>query len=450
VGKRESRRIIGDHVLTENEIAKKELFPDRVSYAGWGIDIHPPGGFYDTEPPAIFSHKVKFSIPLRCLYSKDVSNLMMAGRCISVSHVALGATRVMITCGLQGQAVGTAAGFCKLHEATPRLIDQNYITDLQQQLLKDGCYLIDLPNQDPQDLARAAQASASSSSGPIELPAAAPTSVHPLNMPRGVMFTSRQPIHKIAVYLVSKNRDATATQLTLRAAKGLGDFSSTRDLATATASVPRRSAGWVVFDFEQAAVKRGQYYLWLPAMRGVSWSLFDTPPEGTVRAYRSRQEWAPGDGCYAFLLDPTAADLGRPPTSQVEPEPPKPDPAMFAPAHVIDGYARAIRGVPHSWRPDPRQPLPQWVELDFGKTVGFNTVHVSFQSKELRAENFRIEVATGDDWRPVAELSGNLDRRCVLGLKPVRAAKLRLVITKAKPGMGVCEIRVYDEAGKNY
>jgi hypothetical protein len=122
---------------------------------------------------------------------------------------------------------------------------------------------------------------------------------------------------------------------------------------------------------------------------------------------------------------------------------------MFAPAHVIDGYARAIRGVPHAWRPDPRQPLPQWVELDFGKTVGFNTVHVSFQSKELRAEDFRIEVAAGDDWRPVAELRGNLDRRCVLGLQPVRAAKLRLVITKAKPGMGVCEIRVYDEAGKS-
>ena len=74
------------------------------------VDLHPPKGFYDPGPPATFSHKVKFSVPFRSLYSKDVRNLMMAGRCISVSHAALGATRVMITCGLQGQAVGTAAG----------------------------------------------------------------------------------------------------------------------------------------------------------------------------------------------------------------------------------------------------------------------------------------------------------------------------------------------------
>jgi hypothetical protein len=173
VGKRESRRLIGDYVMTEHDIARQTLFPDRVAYGGWGIDLHPPGGFYDTAPPAEFSHRVKFSIPFRSLYSKDIENLMMAGRCISVSRVALGATRVMVTCGLQGQAVGTAAALAKRYDVLPRELGQKYISELQQQLLKDGCYLIDLPNQDPQDLARQARAvRASSFSPPVVIPPA--------------------------------------------------------------------------------------------------------------------------------------------------------------------------------------------------------------------------------------------------------------------------------------
>jgi hypothetical protein len=118
---------------------------------------------------------------------------------------------------------------------------------------------------------------------------------------------------------------------------------------------------------------------------------------------------------------------------------------MFVAENVVDGYARAIRGVPHSWRPDPRQPWPQWLQLDFGKTVAFNAIHVSFQSKQMRAEDFRVEISDGGDWQPVAEVRENLDRRRVLSIQPARASKLRLVITKAKRDMGVCEIRVYDE-----
>jgi len=120
VGKRESRRLLGDYVMTEHDIQPSRLFEDRVSYGGWGVDLHPPKGFYDPGPPAAFSHKVKFSVPFRSLYCKDVDNLMMAGRDISVSHAALGATRVMVTCGLQGQAVGTAAALCKVHHTMPK------------------------------------------------------------------------------------------------------------------------------------------------------------------------------------------------------------------------------------------------------------------------------------------------------------------------------------------
>jgi len=439
VGKRESRRIIGDYVMTEHDIAKQVLFPDRVSYAGWGIDIHPPGGFYDTEPPATFSHKLKFSVPFRSLYSKDVDNLMMAGRCISVSHVALGATRVMITCGLQGQAAGTAAGVCKQHKTSPRGVGQSYIAEVQQQLLKDGCYLIDLPNEDPRDLARRATATASSQSPPVRLEM--PVSHrHALTSDRAVLFKVEQgPIQTVSLYLHSENRRPTPVELTLRPAAKLGDFDSEQDLAKAPSSVPPRSEGWVTFQLD-AQVAPGYYYVWLPKTPGVSWALFEERLPDAGRAWRpAKGQWNPSGEAYKFKINakPPAAAAG---TIAEEPQPPA---DMFAPANAINGFARAIRAVPNSWRPDPKAPLPQWLLLDFGRPVTFNRLHVSFQSKEMRATEFRFEVPDGSGWRPIAEVRENSDRRRVLSFAEVTADKVRLVILAARAQMGVCEIRVY-------
>ena len=441
VGKRESRRLIGDYVMTEHDIAAARLFPDRVSYAGWGIDIHPPGGFYDTDPPATFSHKLKFSVPFRCLYSKDINNLMMAGRCISVSHVALGATRVMITCGLQGQAVGSAAALCRAHQTQPRGVYQNYIADLQQQLLKDGCYLIDLPSNDPRDLARQATATASSTATPIVIPLPPKGAVHMLTCPRAVMFrVTKERIGRIALYLESNSRKTTSVQLGLRPALRLGDFSAIKDLVVATAKVPARAKGWVNFALD-AAVKPGYYYVWLPKTDGLGWRLFETTPADTMRAYRG-EDWNPSGEAYRFQIDPESVGV----MEKNEPESaPVPPPNMFAAANVIDGYARAVRGVPHSWRPMPEQPMPQWVQLDFGKPVAFNCVHVSFQAKEMRGEDFQLQVPEGADWRTVATVTGNEDRRRVMVFDRVTATKLRLVVARGRPAMGVCELRVYDE-----
>lgn len=439
-GKRESRRLIGDHVMTEHDIARQELFPDRVSYCGWGIDIHPPKGFYDDGPPAVFSHKVKFSVPFRSLYSKDITNLMMAGRCISVSHVALGATRVMISCGLQGQAVGTAAGLCKQHNATPRTVGQDYITDLQQRLLKDGCYLIDLANRDPNDLARTATVQASSVSPPVNVAGQSGSDLHPLGCDRAVMFrVTGDRIDKISLLLRSENRKPTEIKLTLRPAAELKDFSSTVDLATATALVPPRSKGWVEFALG-AKVKPGYYYVTLPKTQGLDWALFAYRPHDTARAYRSAQGWITHEACYAYRLDPPSESNDAPPGTRLE--------EMFAAKNVTNGFARAIRGWPNSWRPDPNQSLPQWIELDFGRPVRFDTVHVAFQSQELRADAFRLEVFRDNAWQTIANVTGNFARRRVLSVKPTTAAKLRLVVTEAPEGMGVCEIRVYDEAAK--
>lgn len=166
-GKRESARLIGDYVMIQQDVVGQKLFEDRIAYGSWGLDDHPSKGFFHKGPPSGHPEKGRVhSVPYRSLYSKNINNLMMAGRDISVSHVALGTVRVMLTCGVIGHAAGTAAGMCIEQKTTPRGVYTDHIAALQQRLLKEGAYLIDLPNKDPRDLARQAKATASSKKSP--------------------------------------------------------------------------------------------------------------------------------------------------------------------------------------------------------------------------------------------------------------------------------------------
>lgn len=162
--KRETRRLVGDIVVTEHHLLGREVFPDRVGYFVWGLDVHHPLGIFSPGSP--FDYHPNFSpasIPLRMLYSKDVPNMFMAGRNVSVTHVALGTARVQGTTGMMGQIIGTAAALCVKEKATPRGLYEAYMPELQQQLLKDDITILHLRNEDPDDLARTAQISASSS-----------------------------------------------------------------------------------------------------------------------------------------------------------------------------------------------------------------------------------------------------------------------------------------------
>jgi hypothetical protein len=163
-GKRGSRRLMGDHILTQGDLLSGD-FEDAVAIGGWPMDDHPPGGFDrpDLPPNTVIRTPEVFNIPLRSLYSRNVRNLMMAGRNISASHAAFTSTRVMGTCSVIGQAVGTAAAMCVHRGLLPRELytGKELLSTLQQTLLRDDATIKGKRNEDPKDLARSARVTAS-------------------------------------------------------------------------------------------------------------------------------------------------------------------------------------------------------------------------------------------------------------------------------------------------
>ncbi len=141
-GKRESRRYVGDHILTQNDVRAEGRFDDIVAYGGWSMDDHHPAGIRHPGAPTIFHPAPSpYGIPYRCLYSRNIENLFFAGRNISVTHAAMSSTRVMATCALLGQAVGSAAYVAHARGVTPRGVYEKELPRLQQTLMDDDAYL---------------------------------------------------------------------------------------------------------------------------------------------------------------------------------------------------------------------------------------------------------------------------------------------------------------------
>ena len=197
-GKRESRRFEGDYLLRQQDIVEQREHPDAVAFGGWSIDLHPADGIFSEKPGCNQWHsKGIYQIPYRCLYSRNITNLFLAGRIISATHVAFGSSRVMATGAHVGQAVGVAAALCSRGGLRPRDLTEPQDTaapdrmafadaqetknlagppvrSLQQELLKTGQHIPGCRLHDKADLVQYALLSASSQFVLRELPADGP------------------------------------------------------------------------------------------------------------------------------------------------------------------------------------------------------------------------------------------------------------------------------------
>lgn len=159
-GKRESRRLLGDYILKQDDVTRYLLHEDGTAALSWPMDLHYPDPkntryFPGAEFKTINknTHIYPYPIPYRCLYSRNVENLFMAGRCISVTHVVHGSVRVMRTTGMTGEVVGMAASLCRRHGILPREIYRNHLPELKE-LMTRGVGKPELPNNQTYNLNR--------------------------------------------------------------------------------------------------------------------------------------------------------------------------------------------------------------------------------------------------------------------------------------------------------
>ena len=157
-GKRESRRYVGKYIVTQNDVESGGRFEDTIAYGGWSMDDHFPQGFYykDGHPTIYHPAPAPWGLPLRCMISENIENLCFAGRNISVTHAALSSSRVMATCAVLGQALGTAVSFAVRDNVALENVD---IKKLQQTLAEDDCFIPRYKRELPR-LTRAAACSA--------------------------------------------------------------------------------------------------------------------------------------------------------------------------------------------------------------------------------------------------------------------------------------------------
>jgi hypothetical protein len=305
-GKRESRRFEGDYMINQKDFVEQRCHADAVSYGGWAVDLHPADGVYSDKPPCNQYHsRGVYQIPYRCLYSRDIPNLFLAGRVISASHVAFGSTRVMMTSAHSGQAVGTAAAICREKMQRPRDILGD-ITDLQVRLLRTGQFIPHLQLADPDDLCLTATIEASSTLQLDAFPANGETT--PLDRPRAMLLPAAEGPFPAMTFTLSV-ASATELELQFRVSERVGNYTPDCLLAKQTITLRASENQDVTVNFG-VELDRAQYvFVCLMPNENVSVGLSDLRVTGVLSvangmnkavAKSARQEAAPGSGIDSF------------------------------------------------------------------------------------------------------------------------------------------------------
>ncbi|MDX1638581.1 MAG: FAD-dependent oxidoreductase, partial [Balneolaceae bacterium] len=479
--KRESRRIRGDYILTQYDVQDPKQLDDAVAYGVWHMDLHVQGGILArNKEPVMWGDfqslgTLVYGIPLRSLYSRSVNNLMMAGRPISCSYLAFASTRVLSTGSICGEAVGVAAALAKKYNTSPRQIAKEHAKECQQMILRQDGHIPGVVNQDPDDLARKATASGSSSS-PMVFPDA--DDERELKIPHAQLFpVSEDRVDTIELLMRSERSNPTEIRLGLRHAPSVWDFRSEDDLAVAHATVPGNFDGWVRFELNAPVESDNLYYVYTDKQEGVYWQLFrdshDEPsqtPVGTTAAIqpvkppRSEQSQA-----YRETYSPTTLeDLpGTGENGRWEPltggqslsmkVTPKSKP--YGPQNVITGTNRPDQWS-NIWISDPTEPLPAWLKLEWPSPQRFNTVQLTFDTNQNyrvtkplyrypeSVRKYVLEYRQNNGWRELLRENDNYVRRRVHHFDAVQtsALRVRVLATNGIEDARIYEMRVYNEA----
>ena len=487
--RRESRRVMGDTMLIESDIFEPNLFEDRVSHGGWPVDVHPPEGLRSKDPPCdqTFLNEL-YSVPFGIMYSRNIDNLMLAGRCISVSHVAMGSIRVMNSLGAAAQAVGMAASICIEKGAKPREVRERHMAELQQRLLKEDVYIISLPNQDPEDLALGASISTSSD---LSVSAEKPDGFLELRYDLAQQLPlSKGRIETVSVLLKSARSDTCSVNIRIFESGKLARFDNRDALAEAELSIGPGEERWLDVEVNRVFNEKALLWICLGKQPGVSWgysnqeafnsrfaarfngALEPKPSHGMARIAPMKDDWIPINHngrlpreLHEWMEDTVGLKYDRKVRAmfccKITPSS-KP----YFGENVISGIARA-EDWPNIWISNPSKGFPQDITLKWDGPQTVSEVILTFDTDLCAPDrcfgwpreayrfpfpvpqcvkDYRILSRDGDNWQELLSIEGNYHRRRAHRLDdPVRTEELRVEIlcTHGSNTARIYEIRVY-------
>ncbi|MFJ8297174.1 FAD-dependent oxidoreductase [Streptomyces sp. NPDC094447] len=470
-GKREYRRFIGDHVLTQNDILSQRQFPDRVAFGGWSVDLHPVQGMYADEPGARQRYADGiFHIPLRSLYSVNVGNLFFAGRNISATHIAFGATRVMATCATLGEAAGTAAALCVAEKTDPRTLAIERTDLLRRTLLRQDASVMGVSDRDPADLAPRARVTASSH---VRRLAAEPVDgrsaeLYPLNRDIGILLPVDPVLGTVELFVSSPG----GTELTVELwGTGLPENGVPLDhIATTTLTVPAGEPTWAPAAFGYRPRQPGNAVV--VVRRNPDAAVYRLPirTDGVLALRRKLDgdtavdDDIPEEEGQA-VIEWSARELRRSSFCFRVVE----ETSAFTPRKTVNGFQRPYGG-PQLWSSEPvADPwqMGQYLQLDWDTDQDVRTVHLVFDDDvdeylnnlhrhrtpfEVMPElvrDYRVQtLMPNGEWHTLATVRGNRRRHRVHTFQdagPVRTAALRVLVeaTHGSPHAHVHAVRVY-------
>jgi len=458
-GKRESRRFLGDYVLTQTDVEQGRRFEDDVAYGGHDLDDHRPLGTGSN----IYAYSIPpmYGIPLRCCYSRNVANLLVAGRLISATHLAHSSTRIMGTGAAIGQAVGMAAALCGEHDCSPAELAQSHIDELQRELLAADATLLGQACPAGDDLARRSTVRASSEA---RFNAQSPGQFVPLIAPAGVILWDWPArLGTVELYLRSESAHEEPLRLQVLRTKreprwktvdefhqvGWGDMSdrALKPMGSASSTLPAGFEGWLAFDLRQVQVgpkdpasDDDRLFLTVNENPRISWALRDEGCEiGQMVEHSHHSPGWTSMGCMAAVrMDPA--------------------PAIGEAANAVNGYHRRFSTAPtNMWISDPTHELPQELELAWEAPVTIGRVSVTFDTLcrdsrqhpwhsgarvcETLVRDYDVSALTQTGWVDLVRIRDNFRRRRDHEFAPMNALKLRVRVL-AVHGEGV-QARLY-------
>jgi len=480
LGRRETRRVVGDYVLTQTDAESGRTFEDAVAISGHSLDYHPPSedGGYET---IFYSAPVPFDVPLRCIYSRNIGNLFMAGRNISTTHVAFSSTRIIRTGGQLGQAAATAAAVCLERGVRPREIAENCAGELRERLARDDVWLPGVAakrhgmRKGEGENGRAFEhsnnrvTSGEESGVAVAASSEARVSWQGDGRPGGewgvagdgvgaVVYTYPERLERGEVYV--RNPTDSAVTVELFAGYGAAPVPHWPD-------VHERAAGeryefcspdpeYYPVAFEMVAQKSVEV-----AAGYTGWIDADLVIEKLPEWDRNRYSQAmivgvSGDVevlCAEHGLDTVDGAVNQGERWKTEPGASPlvritPDPVPGAAAHLLDGVIHR-QGLAHlhAWVSAPGEEMPQWVMCEMDEPVTVNAVTLRFDTTArfmrehyttlgLAASprcvaDYRVEMFDGCDWIEVARECDNYLRwRRHELVTPMVAQKVRLVVER--------------------